>query len=215
MLKSYFIPVTRATFDSRYNNKIIVREIYGKNSITDDTGDFMQSGTWEEDVWKVALSNLQSPIKSCLMLGVAGGTIVDLLAKSIKLEKIVGVEIDPMMIKAGVEFFDLLKHKELQIINADAYKYVIKTNAKFDITLVDLFIGSKVPNFVNNSRFLKKLSKISTKTIINSSSHTDETRMFSDSLQLKLKKHFASVKIEKTRWNTIFICISRNFSNKT
>ena len=95
--------------------------------------------------------------KKVLVLGVAlGGLIIDLLNRH-KHMHITGLDIEDTHFNLVKKYSD---NKRLTLIKQDAKEYVSKMKEKFDIIIVDIFIGDKVPEFVlDNNNFLNKLQK--------------------------------------------------------
>ncbi|MFM7895987.1 MAG: spermidine synthase, partial [Flavobacterium sp.] len=59
---------------------------------------------------------------SILVLGVAGGSVIETLKKEIKFEgKITGVEIDADVIELAKKYFGLGSYKNVSIVNDDAF----------------------------------------------------------------------------------------------
>lgn len=94
-----------------------------------------------------------------LILGLAGGTIAKLLTKKFGQIVIDGVEIDPLMVELGKKYLDF-NEKNVNIIFADALKYVKDSRYKYDLVGVDLFarggvaIGAETESFFKNIRNL-------------------------------------------------------------
>ncbi len=140
-------------------------EFYGNKYI--EVGNLSQSGRSVEKIWrkglKQALNRQSSDYRhkgfKILLLGVAGGTIVKVINDIFPGCQITGVDIDPMMIKAGKEYFGLADYKNLEIIIADAEKFVVETEKKYDLIIVDLFLGRNIPEFTGESEFLLNLKK--------------------------------------------------------
>lgn len=126
-----------------------------------------------------------------LMFGLGAATIPHLIAKKDPQIQQTIIEIDPAMIQACREFFDLDSLPHCQVIQADAYKIVADKKAlgdKFDVAIVDIYIGK--PPFVspgsNKPAFIEKvLSYLKTDGIIifNRPGNTEEVRQ--DNFALK------------------------------
>lgn len=101
-------------------------------------------------------------IKKVLLLGLGAGSVVDLLINKhgIKCE-ITGVELDATVIDFAKKYFDIEKYKSLQIVQADAFEYVQQCNDKFDLIVVDLFIGDTVPAAFASEEFISNLKRLS------------------------------------------------------
>lgn len=92
-----------------------------------------------------------------LILGLGGGTVAHLLDRSLKPSRLVGVEIDPLIIEAGWKFFDLGKIKNLEVIRADARDFIRKNKELFDFVIVDTYRGDRFPKFFEQPPFLRQL----------------------------------------------------------
>ena len=93
-----------------------------------------------------------------LVLGVAGGSVIKTLVDEIDFEgKITGVEIDNSVITIANEYFHLDQIKNLEIIIDDAFEFVLKTNDKYDLVIIDVFQDTKMPNFLFETFFINRI----------------------------------------------------------
>jgi len=101
-------------------------------------------------------------IKKVLLLGLGAGSVVDLLINKhgIKCE-ITGVELDATVIDFAKKYFAIEQYKSLKIVQADAFEYVQQCNDKFDLIVVDLFIGDTVPAAFASEGFISNLKRLS------------------------------------------------------
>lgn len=160
---SYIFPLTLGVFHSKINGRIKVKEFFGKRQIYVD--DFLQSGQVLERMWEEVLSvviSQLSAVRSCLVLGVGGGTVIKIIKKYYPEVKIIGIEVDKVMIEIGKKYLDLSNDKDLELIIADAFDWVKKREKKkyFDLIIVDMFIGRKNVAFLQGRNFLADLKKI-------------------------------------------------------
>ena len=203
---------------SKISGPIEVKEQLGKYTL--HVQDLIQSGGIIRGIWKKALRQVSTPsstrgaqgklsVSNCLVLGLGGGTVIQLIKAHWPEAKIVGVEIDSEIIKVGREFFGLDRIDNLKIINTDAIKWVNNYQGnKFDLILVDLYVSGNFPEKVASDEFLKKLKKLLSKdgkVIFN--------RLISPSEDLtgfeeKLKKHFPFLKTIETHTNLLFLARS-------
>ncbi|PIS09270.1 hypothetical protein COT75_02435 [Candidatus Beckwithbacteria bacterium CG10_big_fil_rev_8_21_14_0_10_34_10] len=161
---SYLSPQKIESVSSSYNGLIEVIEIFGEKRVL--VNSMIQSGGMLEPLWQKALKKVHqlglNP-KKVLILGLGGGTLVKLLNKGFKGLEIVGVEIDPQMIRIGKKYFHLDENKNLKIVKADAIKYVLKKGKlqeKFDLILNDLYLGNQIPPGSESKMFLHNLKKM-------------------------------------------------------
>ena len=93
-----------------------------------------------------------------LLLGVAGGSVVRTLVDEIKFKgNITGVEIDQSRIDIANSYFNLNSIPNLEIIIDDASNYVLKTNSKFDLIIIDVFQDAKMPSFLFEFLFIDRI----------------------------------------------------------
>jgi spermidine synthase len=108
---------------------------------------------------KIKIEN--SNINKVLILGFGAGSVADLLMNTYKKEcKIVGVEKDPVVIELAHKYFDLKKYKELVLHNEDAYNFVQRCIETFDLIVVDVFVGSRIPPWFDTPVFLQSLKRL-------------------------------------------------------
>ena len=99
--------------------------------------------------------------ESVLVLGVAGGSVIETLKKEIKFEgKITGVEIDATIVELGNIFFGLNKYNNVEIIIDDAFEFVLKTKEKYDLIIIDIFQDTLMPNFLFEDFFINRVNLI-------------------------------------------------------
>ena len=201
-----FGPKVVAEFDSKYSGKIRVMQGWGYKYVS--TGFWTQSGGIIKDVWQPAFKKIHpQKSKTWLILGLATGTIAKLIPNP---AKIVGVEIDPIMINIGRKYFALDQIPNLKIIIKNANDYLLTTNDYFDYVLVDLYCADQIPKFVYSSKFLGQLDKLGQLVILNHLFHSDSQKQAALKLTEKLKKHFTSVTPVRSLTNLLVICHSKS-----
>ena len=96
---------------------------------------------------------------SILVLGVAGGSVIETLKKEVKFEgKITGVEIDADVIELATKYFGLGNYKNVSIVNDDAFEFVLKTKEKYDLIVIDIFQDTTMPNFLFEDFFINRIN---------------------------------------------------------
>ena len=97
--------------------------------------------------------------ESILVLGVAGGSVIETLKKEVKFEgKITGVEIDAAVIELAVKYFGLGNYNNVSIVNDDAFEFVLKTKEKYDLIIIDIFQDTTMPNFLFEDFFINRIN---------------------------------------------------------
>lgn len=98
---------------------------------------------------------------SILVLGVAGGSVIETLKKEIKFEgKITGVEIDADVIELATKYFGLGNYNNVSIVNDDAFEFVLKTKEKYDLIIIDIFQDTIMPNFLFEDFFINHVNSL-------------------------------------------------------
>ena len=97
--------------------------------------------------------------ENILILGVAGGSVIETIKKDIKFKgKITGVEIDATAIEIANKYFGLNNYKNVEIIIEDAFEFVLKTKEKYDLIIIDIFQDTTMPNFLFEDFFINRIN---------------------------------------------------------
>lgn len=150
---------------SQYSGKIKVVEGWGFRNLSTDV--IQHSGGIVEEIWEKGMKNRVKNDARWLVLGVAGGCVLKLIAKKYRPKRILGIEIDPVIIEMGKKYFAIDQIPATEIIQGDANKYVYETSEKFDYVLGDLFESDSPPKFVYEQKFLSRLKEIGGTVFIN------------------------------------------------
>lgn len=188
--------------ESKYNGHLRVLKTWGMGNYIQADG-LTQSGGIVESIWKSTLRQLNHQplaIKSCLILGLGGGTLAKLLRKKYPEAKIVGIEIDPIMIELGKKYLDLDKYNvDIKIQDVNKFKF-----EKYDLVIVDLYNGSEFPKEFESDDFLKKLTKF--KTVIINRLYYGDKRPDTVRFGNRLEKIFEKVTWFYPEANLMFLC---------
>jgi len=193
---------------SKYNGHLKVVRTFGMGTYIQSDG-LTQSGGIVETIWKSTLRQIKNKdIKEILILGLGGGTLAKLLRKKHPNSKIVGVEIDPMMIELGKKYLDLDKYDikiEIKDVNKIKFRnYSAGASSAYDLVIVDMYNGDNFPKEFESDEFLNKLTKFEN-VIINRLYYGDkrpDTVRFGN----KIEKIFKKVKWLYPEANLMFIC---------
>ena len=149
-------------FHSLINGRITIGKSYRKMTLF--ANNIPQSGGEYVFMWEKVLKSfdkLSFKPKKCLVLGVGGGTVISELINNYPRMNIVGVEIDPVMIEISLKHFGLESHKNIEIVTQDAVDFVsYERERKYDLIIVDLYLGLFNPPSVRSESFLKNLKRI-------------------------------------------------------
>jgi spermidine synthase len=97
--------------------------------------------------------------KLALVLGLGGGTVVQLLHRRFGPLPVIGVERDPEVLALARERFGL-DLPGLTVVEADAFDYLPDCQERFDYVCVDLFQGGQLQRAVLGRPFLRRLKEI-------------------------------------------------------
>ncbi|MFM2230476.1 MAG: hypothetical protein RL607_1734, partial [Bacteroidota bacterium] len=99
--------------------------------------------------------------KSILVLGVAGGSVIETLNEEIKFKgKITGIEIDPDILQIAKEFFKIDRFSNLELVADDAFEFVLKTKDKYDLIIIDIFQDTQMPTFLFQDFFIQRINSL-------------------------------------------------------
>jgi len=194
---------------SKFNEEIkVIRNLAFGTYL--QAGGITQSGGVVKDIWKSTLKEIKkrnkNSIKECLILGLGGGTLVKLIKEGYPKAKIMGVDIDPIMVELGKKYLGLEKVK---IEITDAYNWVVKNkDRKYDLIFVDLYKGREFPQEFNEEKFLKLLIRLLSDhgLIIFNHLYYGEKRSEAVKFGKKLEKVFSKVEYFYPEANLMFIC---------
>lgn len=158
---SYLIPQKIAEFSTKYNNDIRVNDEYGAKKLL--VNGSVQSGRYIRKLWQGAFKQFgiveERNWKKILVLGVGGGTVIELLHGQFPIAAVTAVDIDPVIINIAKKYFLTGDISYIDFIAADAKEYVKKNARKYDCVVIDLFVGNTVPEFVKSISFIKECKK--------------------------------------------------------
>lgn len=159
-LLSYFIPIKIHTIKSAISKSIEVTWANGELVLDSENANYSYGSL--QRILRLGLKTIGFDkivaMEHILVLGVAGGSVVKTLVNEIKFAgKITGVEIDPEIILLANDYFKLNEIKQLEIVIDDAFEFVLKTNEKYDLIIIDIFQDTTMPNFLYEPFFTDRI----------------------------------------------------------
>lgn len=138
---------------SPINGEIYVTEdLLGGRRIV--IGGLTQSGRIIEDIWDDGVKGLAKKPQKVLILGFGGGGAARVINRRFPQAEIVGVEIDHVIVEIARKYFDLPQIENLNLVINDAVLFIKECQEKFDLILVDLYQGQKIPRECQTDEFL-------------------------------------------------------------
>lgn len=198
--------------DSPINGRIqVVKDLQGARIIA---GGVSQSGWLVKSVWKKALKkilNSKLQITNVLILGLGGGSAAELVSEYWPEAKITGVDIDSKIVILGKKYLQLGNIPNLDIKITDADVWVKSKNGKFDLVLIDLFNGAKIPAKFYTDRFIKSVKKMLSLGGVAAFNHlyTFSEKEMALKLQRKLRENFITITSVLPEANIICLCFNK------
>lgn len=145
--------------DSPINGKIRVVRTLGLGTYI-QVENLTQSGGLIEDIWGKTLKKVKSKkgerLTNCLILGLGGGSAAMLVKKFWPDVKITGVDIDPFIVELGRKYLGLTG---LEVVISDAGDFIKRGVGKYDLILVDTYVGYEFPKKFEEMGFLTAVMK--------------------------------------------------------
>ena len=159
-LLSYLIPVTILKQKSTLSQTLEVTWTDGKLLLDSENTNYSYGNLQiilRKGLKIIGFETIKS-MQSILVLGVAGGSVIRTLVDEINFKgQITGVDIDKAIIDIANTYFHLGDIPNLEIIIDDASEFVLKTNKKFDLIIIDIFQDTKMPDFLFEFFFINRI----------------------------------------------------------
>jgi len=224
---SFLYPQVLEKINSPISGEIKVIEQFGKRRL--EIGGMTQSGGIVKEIWEKGLREIRrynditrqrykdTRMERVLVLGLGGGDVVRILISNIKYQisniNITGVEINPEIIRFGKKYFGLGRIKNLEIVIADAVRFVNQqfsrlTIQPFDLILVDLYQGREIPAGCQGERFLQSLKGLRglKGLIVFNRLYSKDQRGQTDKFVQKCQEIFKEVETKKAVCNLMVFC---------
>src|SRR5258705_896756 len=153
-------------------------------------------------------------ISSALILGFGAGSVASILFDEYKKDlHLTGVEKDPVVIALARKYFHIDRFKSLSLHIEDAGDFVENCNKKFDLVVVDIFVGADVPEKFREEKFLARLGQLLSPggiaffnvLVYDAKVRTSCASLFEKMNSLIGKTEFCRVFFKKSE-NWIFVC---------
>jgi spermidine synthase len=160
---SYFYPITIYKETSTISKSIEVT-IYNGKTLLNTTNTNYSFGSLQAILKKGLLDIGAAEInrmESILILGVAGGSVVQTLVTDFSFsKKITGIELDSEIIHIANSYFDLDKIPNFKCVIADAEKFVQTDTSHYDLLIIDIFKDTEMPEFLFQESFITNCKQL-------------------------------------------------------
>jgi len=160
---SHFYPITIYKETSTISKSIEVTLYNGKMLLNTENTNYsfgsLQSilKTGLLDIGKTEISRMES----ILILGVAGGSVIQTLVSDFSFsKKITGVELDQEIIHIANSYFNLDKIPNFKCVIADAEKFVQSDTNRYDLIIIDIFKDTEMPEFLFQDSFISNSKQL-------------------------------------------------------
>ncbi len=151
--------------ESDFNGKIqVLGSVEGPRVFVDGV---LQSGRLMRSVWSTGIGRVKTKLKDvdqALILGLGAGSAAEVIKKYYPSATITGLDIDPEMINVGKKYLKLEGIVGLTTVIADAEGWTSinskKTPGKYDLILIDLFHGERIPEKFYQEKFLENVKRL-------------------------------------------------------
>jgi len=157
---------------------------------------------------------VERDVRSALILGFGAGSVARILLGEYKKDlHLTGVEKDSVVIELARKYFHIDRYKNLTIHIEDAGDFVENCNKKFDLVVVDIFVGADVPEKFRDEEFLSQLGRLLSPggiaffnvLVYDAKVRTDCASLFENMNALIGKTEFCRVFFDRSE-NWIFVC---------
>ncbi|WP_396165059.1 spermidine synthase [Flavobacterium sp.] len=102
-----------------------------------------------------------SRMESVLILGVAGGSVVQTLVTDFSFsKKITGIELDSEIIHIANSYFGLDKISNFKCLIQDAEQFVKTDKNQYDLLIIDIFKDTEMPEFLFQESFITNCKRL-------------------------------------------------------
>jgi spermidine synthase len=169
-----------------------------------------QSGGIAEYVWKFTLKKLHKEkhvFTNILILGLGGGSIAKISKKFWPEAAIVGVDIDPIIVRLGEEYMNVKKYN-VETHITDAEEFVKKEKRQFDLICVDMYQGNKFPEKFAEEKFIKQVKSLLSENgiAVFNRLYGGNHRKSANQMLKTLEKVFPTVDPVFPEANVMFVC---------
>jgi spermidine synthase len=115
--------------------------------------ELLTGGVW--DTFLAVPPLVGRPVERAAVLGNAGGTVARAFGRYYPDVSIDGVELDPAVSEVGRRYFGLRDNPRLEVHDADARPFLRRTDARYDLIVVDAYRPPYVPFYLATREFFR------------------------------------------------------------
>lgn len=159
---SYLLPVTVERRNGTVTPYLEVLLVDGKYVLDTSSVNYSYGGLHKVVQRAFTYFNIKKlEFENVLVLGFGAGSVASILTEEYGMRcKITGIEKDEVVIDLAKRYFNIDRFKNLELIHESAYTYVQRTDNKFDLIIMDVFVDETVPKMFHEETFLKHLDRL-------------------------------------------------------
>ena len=145
-------------YDSKVNGELILRSyLFGGWYLKVKAGEYY-SGSYLEKMWLSVLKRLDLVKKpeEILILGLGAGSVLKAIQKYWPKSKVTAVDYDPTMIELAKQIYGA---NQVNCIISDALVFLKNEDRKFDLIVIDIFLGNSPSPLLSDEEFIKSTEK--------------------------------------------------------
>ena len=197
-----------AEYESKYNGHMqVVSDLAWGVHIQADG--LTQTAGVVKNMWKSFFKQAKNfcEVKSCLILGLGGGTVAKLIRKRYPEVEVTGVDIEPVFVEWGEKYFGM-KDLKIETIVKDAYEFVQSNKQHFDLIIIDIYQGREYPLKFEEEKFLKNILRLLSEdgAAVFNRLYFGDKRPDAMRFLEKLEKVFSQVEPIYPEANVMFVC---------
>jgi spermidine synthase len=159
---------------------LVLNEGHAIHSIY-DPNELVTRGPWDYFMMAPYFAPETQPeeVDSLLMIGLAAGTVAKQFTQAYGPIPIDGVEIDPEIVEAGREFFEM-NEPNLNVVVADGRYYLSDTDNTYDVVAIDAYRQPYIPFHLTTKEFFEEVEAHMTAdgaAIVNAGRTEDDFRL--------------------------------------
>lgn len=195
------------TYTSSINQKLKIYWRKDKKVLDTKNANYSYDGL--QEVLNRGLEEIpMESVQSVLVLGMGAGCVVDSLRnKFFYYGPVLGVEVDPVVIELAEKEFNISQFQDVEIIEADAKKFLKNHPHQYDLIVIDIFIDIQVPRKFYSERFWNKIEdRVATDGFVLFNAGIDLTEKEIEDFVEKLPSDFIyTVRTNVLKSNTLII----------
>jgi spermidine synthase len=159
-IASYFVPIRILKFESERSGPMEIALENGKKVLNSANSNYSYGSLQRVLRTGLVAMNFDERFQRILVLGMGAGSIVETIRKHFRSNAFIElIEFDAEIIRIANAEFGMGVYENIHISYIDAETFLRTTPQKFDLIIVDLFLGSTIPEKFLGTAFCKEIAQ--------------------------------------------------------